>query len=148
MKLNTKHLPIIIASTVLVISAIITNLNANEYDPHAHKHNHGSFAEHLFDKMDNNNDKVVSLDEIRRHSDQFLTTMDDNGNGVIEQAEAVAHGKQVSDFAKVDTNQDGVVDAEENFAVDHNRFQHADDNNDGNVTWEEYKKHYIVVHGK
>lgn len=110
---------------------------------------HGPGEDHLFQKMDANNDGKISADEHAAAAKAMFETMDGNKDGKVTAAEMeAAHekivgkaaaagkdkGKQMSAAEKlkvVDTNGDGALSAEEHLAGSKTMFDKMDANHDG-----------------
>lgn len=101
-------------------------------------HNHKRSATRIFERLDSNQDGAVSKMEMARHSE-------------LNGAAAVGSGMQASTITvQADENADGMVDAKEYTAWFTDRklsilknqedFSAADANDDGKLSYEEYKK--------
>ena len=95
-----------------------------------------------FEQLDKDSNGKVSLDELSRSKDEWLTRFDANKDGVVTEPELEAQraAKQTERreriFAKRDNNKDGKLSLAEAKGPPH-FFDRADANKDGDVTKEE-----------
>ena len=71
----------------------------------------------MFDKLDTNNDGVLSKDEMKAAREKMravhISKIDTDGDGRISRAEAAAHPKLAQNFDRIDTNGDGFLSKDE-----------------------------------
>lgn len=126
---------------------------------------HGPGGDHMFLKMDANNDGKISVDEHAAAAKKMFEIMDGSKDGKVTAAEMeAAHeqivgkkaaaakdkGKQMSAAEKlkvVDTNGDGALTAEEHLAGSRSMFDKMDGNHDGFLTKSELEAgHEKMMH--
>lgn len=135
MTLTKKKLGLGIAAMALSSVAITSAV-------YAHK-GKGPRAEMMFERMDANGDQAVTMDEAQAYATARFTSMDSNGDGVVDRAERqqARQGRRAERFARLDTNGDGMVSKAEMTAQRgqraERRFTKMDQNADGLISPEE-----------
>ena len=103
-----------------------------------------------FSKLDKDGNGTVSFEEMTVEKKEIFDKLDKDGNGSISKEEAKAfhelkremrkerHSKRILEI--LDTDKDGTVSKEEFAASSDERFQKADENNDGVLSGDELQK--------
>tara|TARA_R100000900_G_scaffold140962_1_gene121741 strand:- start:297 stop:812 length:516 start_codon:yes stop_codon:yes gene_type:complete len=118
-------------------------------DGHRGKGYHGPRGDMtaMIAEIDTNGDGNLSKEEVDAHRAAKFAEVDANGDGAVTQAEMEAHheaerAKRMAEmkakmFAKLDTDGNGTISAEEFNSREHPGFDKADADGDGTVTKEE-----------
>lgn len=126
----------------LAIAALAVSSVAITSAVYAHKGS-GPRAEQMFERMDANGDQAVTLDEAQTFAAARFTSMDSNGDGVVDRAERrqMRGGRGAERFARLDTDGDGLISKAEMTAQRgeraEKRFAKLDQNADGFISSEE-----------
>ena len=126
----------------LAIAALAVSSVAITSAVSAHK-GKGPRAEQMFERMDANGDQAVTLDEAQTFAAARFTSMDSNGDGVVDRAEhqQMRRGRGAERFARLDTDGDGLISKAEMTAERgeraEKRFAKLDQNADGFISSEE-----------
>lgn len=104
---------------------------------------HGE-REGWFDRLDANDDGVITEAEMDTHHSSFFQEADSNGDSAVTKEElsnyAKARRAQRRAERNPDKNNDGIVDRDEFMSAAEKRFQMLDKNNDGVLSEDEHKR--------
>ena len=110
---------------------------------------HAAGAKKMFEMMDTNKDGKVTAAEMTDHHDKMMALKGEKAEKAAK-AEKQGQGKEMSAGEKIkviDTNNDGVLTAEEHAAGSRTMFDKMDTNRDGTLSKEEMRAgHSKMLH--
>jgi hypothetical protein len=106
----------------------------------AHAQATSSAKPSLFQRLDANHDGKVTQDEYKAYRDTIWKKYDAKGTGSVSKKTYVAGGRdRTAAFARLDTNNDGVLQKSEFDAETQQLFDKRDRNHDGTLTADEFR---------
>ena len=104
--MKQRYFPVLIGAGLLISGSIITGLANVDMDDASHKR-----SKFIAKKLDNNNDGMISPEELTNRQDKRFQMLNHIGDGMIDETEF--NGRIVAMFEKMDSNSDGSLDDKE-----------------------------------